>query len=116
MTCGVCDPEAFRADENSRTLGYVVGSNPSKVAGDTRRVHFFGAELVLADQPKGHLRVRPGYQLLKQCLRTGDRLVLARLSALGTNPDRARTNLASIEAEGITVLFVDHDLFEESIS
>ena len=116
MTCGVCNPEAFRTNEGARTLGYVVSANSGRLAGDTQRVHFFGAELVLADQPKGQLRVRPGYRLLRQCLREGDSLVLARLSSLGTKPDRARANLAAIEAEGITVLFVDHSLFEECIS
>ena len=111
MTCGCCDPEAFRENDN-RVIGYVVASRPSRAAGDTRRLYYLGAELVLVDPPKGRVIDRPAFKLLRQIMRRGDKLVLASEKALGTKPTHVEANCASLEADGIEIAIMRKEYFE----
>ena len=112
MTCGACDPESFRTAPEARTMGYVVAWNSYRAAHDARRLHYLGAELVMADVPGGQVLKRPALSALLDLLRAGDTIILASLSCLGADCRTARTNHSVIEAGGITIQIMNPEYFE----
>lgn len=111
MSCGVCDPEAFRENGN-RVFGYVAepANGPSDM--NVRRVYYLGAELVMTDVQKGRVKDRPGFKVLRKIMRRGDKLILADEKALGTKSEYVDANLAAIEAQGIDVAIMKKGFFE----
>lgn len=112
MACGACHPEAFRSKDGGRVFGYLVGRDPTSIADDTRKLMYLGAQYVYADLPNGNVRYRVGLRRLRKVMRPGDKMVLARLNALGQRRDRAEAILSEIEADGIETAVVRHGYFE----
>lgn len=112
MTCGACDPEAFRKDEQSRIVGYLVVREMHQATALARKLYFLGAELVLSDPPTGKVRQRKGFVKLTSVLRKGDKLVLASESDLGTKPQARDTVLSEIAAEGVEIAIMRPEYFE----
>ena len=112
MACGACHPEAFRSKRRGRVFGYTAAHDPSSIAHDTTKLVYLGAEHVYADQPQGNVRYREGLARLRKVMRPGDKMVLARLDALGQRRDRALEILSEIEADGIETAIIRHGYFE----
>ncbi len=111
MTCGVCNPQVFRHSRGTRVFGYAV----FKTKGGASRarpipnLHYMGAETVFTDHAAGHLRNRPGYQLLAKVLRKGDMLILDSMRSLGSKPGYQERNAAHIEALDVQVMVLTKD-------
>lgn len=112
MSCGACAPEAFR-EGGGVVYGYLVARTVDQAAHEARNLYFMGAECVFADEPKGHVGLRPSFdKLCNKCLRSGDKLILATETALGTKPHRAERHIAALEAQGIQVAILRLDYFD----
>ena len=107
MTCGICNPKAFRPQKGGRVYGYqtISPDNANCSGGVAPDLHYMGAEYVLTDWRKGNVTDRPSYQVLCNGvdLRKGDRLIVDSLKSFGSRSMWRRQNLARIEAMGVEV-------------
>lgn len=107
MSCGICNPKAFRPEGGGRVYGYqtVRADNPNCTGGRSPDLHFLGAEYVLTDWRTGNVADRPGYRLLCNgvVLRKGDRLIIDSLKSLGSRSLWRRRNMERIEALGVDI-------------
>lgn len=107
MTCGICNPKAFRPHKGGRVYGYqtISHDNPNCSGGAAPDLHFMGAEYVVTDWRKGKVTGRPGYQVLCNgvILRKGDRLIVDSLKSFGSRSIWRKQNLARIVAMGVEV-------------
>lgn len=111
MTCGACEPTAFRQGAEV-VYGYLVTDQMHSATHEARKLYFMGAQHVFSDLPQGKLSNRPGWRLLRKCLRSGDRLVLASPVALGTKPERANAHMQALEQDGIKTFILNQDYFD----
>lgn len=111
MACGVCEPKAFRQGADV-VYGYLVASHMHVATSEARKLYYMGAQHVFSDMPQGKISNRPGWQRLRKCLRSGDRLVLASASALGTKPARADLHMQALENDGIETFILNQDYVE----
>ena len=111
MTCGICNPQAFRQKRGMRVFGYAVFKNKGGAsrARPIPKLHYMGAETVFTDHAAGHVRNRPGYQLLAKVLRKGDMLILDSLQSLGSKPGYQERNASRIEALGVQIMVLTQD-------
>lgn len=111
MTCGVCNPEAFRSalgvGENARVFGYTCSSNPQ---GDIRSLYFNGAGFVMFDAP-GRLPItsRPAMRRLTKVCRPGDMVVLASAFDVGSKRTTQDGAIARLEGLGLQVRILTHE-------
>lgn len=108
MTCGICDPEAFRPIPKAYVIGYVAfeDNRAASIGTAVRNLYFMGCEVVFTDQAKGHVKTRPGYALLRTCLRKGDRLVLDREQSFGRSRPSREKHMNEIAASGVEIMLL----------
>ncbi|MDA8746641.1 hypothetical protein N9M66_00335 [Litoreibacter sp.] len=92
-------------------FGYTVGTDPSDIAHNTKRLLFLGAQHIYADFPRGHVGRRKGLNRVRKVMRPNDKLVLSSLACLGTKPDRINCHIDDIEAAGIEVAVLNESYF-----
>ena len=103
MTCGACHPEAFRSEAARRVIGYTVARTPGRLAVNTQRLHYFGAEYVFSDLPVGQVKHRPGLKAARKVASRGDRLIIADDICLGTKSSASARILEQLLSEGLDV-------------
>jgi hypothetical protein len=108
MSCGVCNPEAFRPPSKGRVFGYATfkTNHSASIGGAIPALYFMGCEMVLTYMAQGHVDSRYGYMMLCKVLRKGDRLLIADASAFGIKPAGQTRHIAMIEAMGVEVMFL----------
>ena len=84
MSCGVCNPNAFREALNTEG-GYVYGYTCSKRPEfSVRQLYYMGAQHVMWDYPSPtNTLKRNGLKLLLKLLRKGDTLIISKSEDLG---------------------------------
>lgn len=100
MSCGVCNPKAFRPKAGTRVFGYLTATNMTHAATGARPLYFMGCESVFCDVPVGPVASRTGYKWLLLCIRPGDRIIVADIKVLGSSHRTQQTRMAEIEANG----------------
>jgi hypothetical protein len=105
MTCGVCGPEAFRdaldLATGARAFGYTNAATPQ---GHVRSLYFHGASFVSWDSPSPtRVLKREGLKQLRQVLRQGDVLLIARAADLGALPASRERAMQALEGDGVRV-------------
>ncbi|GAB5447164.1 MAG: hypothetical protein Gyms2KO_20370 [Gymnodinialimonas sp.] len=105
MSCGVCNPKAFRTGTGGRVYGYqTINSETAGLCGGAAPdLHFLGAEYVLTDWRRGPVAGRPGYRLLCNglILRQGDRLIVDSAKSFGGRNVWRKINMERIRAMGV---------------
>ena len=106
MTCGVCDPKAFRPSKGGRFFGYTAFPDQATASrgGTVPDLYFMGAQRVFSDLAQGNVRYREGFRVMCKVMRKGDRQLIDNPLSLGTKPEYQTRNLARIEAMGVEVL------------
>lgn len=106
MTCGVCNPKAFRPHTQGRVFGYAAFKTDriASIGGAIPNLYFMGCEMVLTDKSRGQVATRPGYRLMCKIIRKGDRLLLASAAAFGIKPELQARHIAKFEAMGVEVM------------
>ena len=106
MSCGVCEPEAFK--DGGRRFGYVAGLDPMATVRDAAQIMYYGVsdKRLYADLAIGNVRYRKGLLRVRKIARPGDAIVIASLAALGVKPERALRVVDEIEETGVRVWVV----------
>lgn len=105
MTCGVCNPKAFRPRPQGRVFGYAAFKTDriASIGSAIPTLYFMGCEIVMTDMARGQLATRPGYRLMCKIIRKGDRLLLAGAATFGIKPELQVRHIAKFEAMGVEV-------------
>lgn len=108
MSCGVCNPKAFRPRTTGRVFGYTTFKTErnASMGGAIPALYFMGCEMVLTDMAQGHVDSRCGCVMLCKVMRKGDRLLLSHASAFGIKPAGQARHIAKTEAMGVEVMFL----------
>lgn len=91
-----------------KVYGYIrVSTKEQNEARQEQQLKEKGCDLVLMDKATGKDFNRPNYNLLKQVVREGDKVVFTELDRLGRNYDEIKKEIQEFDNKGVEVDFLD---------
>lgn len=91
-----------------KIYGYIrVSTKDQNVSRQEKQLEEKGCDLVLIDKATGKDFNRPNYQLLKQVVREGDKIIFTELDRLGRNYDQIKEEIRYFDNIGVDVDFLD---------
>ena len=91
-----------------RIYGYIrVSTKEQNEARQEQQLKAKGCDLVLIDKSTGKDFDRPQYQLLKQVVREGDKVIFTELDRLGRSYDQIKKEIQEFDEKGVEVDFLD---------